>query len=247
MSRKKKKQRVKTYEMNEYAAAKAAELLGEMFDKVCNEIDDEFFEREEDLRTFISVMIGTEYFYDREPLPHYRWVYDGCPYDHSGELVRDGYMNTDITLGEFLEEYTGDMKATYISGCGWEYTRYEEGVSFDLLDIGEIIMRSVIERYVDKNLLSGDSERLFFDKIHDSFYDNTLTSYFFCTELIVGSGLSILDYDMPLKDYLRIGKPYWKAFLSKLESYREETGSSVFYTGTKYEIFRSLPKIVIDS
>ena len=31
---------METYEMNEYAAGKAAELLGEMFDQVCNEIDD---------------------------------------------------------------------------------------------------------------------------------------------------------------------------------------------------------------
>ena len=244
MSRKKKKQRVETYEMNEYAAGKAAELLGEMFDQVCNEIDDEFFAREEDLRTFISVLIGTEYFYDRKPLPHYRWIYDGCPYDYSGELVRDGYIDTNITLGEFLEEFRGDKEATYISGWGWKYTRYEEEVSFELLDIGEMIMRSVIERYVDKNLLTGNSEWLFFDNIHDSFYDNTLTSSFFCTELIDGSGLSILDYDMPLKDYLQIGKPYWKAFLSKLANFSEETGSSVFYAATKYEIFCSLPKIV---
>ena len=53
MSRKKKKQRAEEYEMNEYAAGKAAELLGEMFDQVCNEIDEE--EQIKQVRKFLNV------------------------------------------------------------------------------------------------------------------------------------------------------------------------------------------------
>ena len=89
---------------------------------------------------------------------------------------------------------------------------------------------------------------LFWDKIHDSFYENTLTSSFFCAELINDSGLSILDYNLPLQNYLQIGKPYWKVFLRKLESYMKETAHSGYvYAATQYNIFRNLPKLVGDS
>ena len=245
MSRK-KKQQAKACKLNEYAAGKVTELLGECFEKICKEIDDEFYTREEELCTFFSVIIGTTFFGDDEPLPHYRWSYDGCSYDYSGELIRDGDINIDITLGEFLDEYTGSKWATFESGRGWSYTRYEKEVSHDLLEIGEMIMRSVIERYVDTERLTGDSELLFWDEIHDSFYDNTLTYSFFCTELIASSGLSVFDYDMPLQDYLQIGKPYWKVFLSKLERYKEETASpGLVDTATKYNIFHNMPKIML--
>ena len=96
MSRK-KKQQAKACKLNEYAAGKVTELLGECFEKICKEIDDEFYTREEELCTFFSVIIGTTFFGDDEPLPHYRWSYDGCPYDYSGELIRGS--NEKVTSG----------------------------------------------------------------------------------------------------------------------------------------------------
>ncbi len=64
------------------------------------------------------------------PTPvHYeiKYVYD--PYDHSGILVEDGYISLEQTVGEFLEnEYSGNKKATYESGRGWNYLTYGDVV-----------------------------------------------------------------------------------------------------------------------
>ncbi|MGO0063467.1 hypothetical protein ACTID9_26275 [Brevibacillus fluminis] len=51
------------------------------------------------------------------------------PWDYSGTLLRldEGFSLDDYPcIGDFLEEYTGNSIASYISGCGFFHDTYEE-------------------------------------------------------------------------------------------------------------------------
>ena len=46
--------------------------------------------------------------------PHFDWHYDGCPYDFSGALDKNGHVSLKQTVSSFLEnEYAGYSTATY--------------------------------------------------------------------------------------------------------------------------------------
>ena len=70
---------------------------------------------------------------------------DTLPYDYSGEIhkVSEGLdKNKYDTLGDFLEEYTGNKSATYCSGCGWSYDNYADEL--------EYIVRPLIYTIIDE-------------------------------------------------------------------------------------------------
>lgn len=71
------------------------------------------------------------------------WVLTGCkyeidytenlPYDYSCEINKVNNQldkNEYETLGDFLEEYTGDKHASYCSGYGWRYDTYEKEIEY---------------------------------------------------------------------------------------------------------------------
>ena len=134
----------------------------------------------EDIRKFLT------------PIPvHYEWRYDGNPYDFSGEIFKNGYISLDQTVDAFLEnEYTGDMEATYNSGCGWYYRTYGDELQYSTLEIASIIMCSAIKECIEKEFNISLSEEDFENikencNEFDPIYDECLASDFFWWEAAV--------------------------------------------------------------
>ena len=114
--------------------------------------------------------------------PHYVWRHDGCPYDSSGVLDKDGYVSLDQTVSEFLEnEYAGYNEATYISGCGLHWCSWGDDLSYETLDIGFQIMQQVISEYLSEKLgrTVTDDEMSFAntDPVYDLCYAMDFFSY----------------------------------------------------------------------
>lgn len=60
------------------------------------------------------------------------------PYDCSGEIymVSEKFDKNDYSsLGDFLDEYTGNREATYCSGCGWGYPTYGDELDYFLTEL----------------------------------------------------------------------------------------------------------------
>lgn len=122
------------------------------------------------------------------PVPtHFEWEYDGCPYDHSGILVKNGLISLKLTISEFLEdEYTGTSIPTYESGCGLRYETYGDDLSYYTLDLAYDIMLNSIKKYTKEHFQEEVSEKTFevvrnirdFDDVYDECYANQ----FFCSE-----------------------------------------------------------------
>ena len=170
--------------MGSFVQERAGELLTEpLFSRICKEIDNEVAVMEKDIRLYLSIIAGTEYCRDGRMPVHYEWRASNCQFDFSGSLHPKGRISPRITLGEFLaEEYTGDRKASYISGCGWNYPTYGDDLSYFTLAVGEQIMEQVLCRYVNFCTLSREEQYELRDEIHDIFYDNTLINEFFWAE-----------------------------------------------------------------
>jgi hypothetical protein len=144
------------------------------------------------------------------PTPvHYeiKYVYD--PYDHSGILVEDGYISLEQTVGEFLEnEYSGNKKATYESGRGWNYLTYGDEISYDTLDMASDIMFSAIRRHIENHF----GENLSDDELEDirescsdfdDIYVDCKAYDFFCS---MGAAEFVGIEDMQLKDIVKKGR-----------------------------------------
>jgi len=125
-----------------------------------------------------------------KPIPeHFEWYDDGCPYDHSGELIQTGYINLNQTISEFLEnEYTGDKEPTYESGWGFRYLTYGDDLSQLAMEIGETIMQNTMQQILEEAFNKTISEDLFteiMDISHDTIYDECLAGDFFFYEVAV--------------------------------------------------------------
>lgn len=122
------------------------------------------------------------------PVPvHYRWVDDGCPYDHSGELIEDGLIDLDQTLIEFLLfEYSGYKTPTFDSGCGFRYDYYHELIdryTFDLsFHFTTDIMRNRLNEVFNDNI---DEDYIYdiLDKADEFMFEIRLSSHAFEYEL----------------------------------------------------------------
>lgn len=92
----------------------------------------------------------TEYaeWYCDEPIkfPHFVWRNTNDSYDKSGYLIEQGFVSEDKNFIDFLkEEYTGEKKATYRSGCGFEYPKYEEYIKHYVQhDIENFVVRDLV-------------------------------------------------------------------------------------------------------
>jgi hypothetical protein len=147
-------------------------------------------ERFEQYKDFIRAKLiqAIEAYIDPVPV-HYEWQYEYDPYDHSGIIVKKGYISLNQSVTEFLKEYTGQQEASYESGRGWNYTTYGDDLSYDTLELATTIMFAAARQYVEAHLGVKISDEEFqtvqddFD--FDALYDNCIASDFFCSEVAV--------------------------------------------------------------
>lgn len=143
-------------------------------------------------KDFLKMKLITEirkYIY---PLPiHYLWKPDENPYDCSGIIVEDGFINPNQTVIEFLEnEYSGNKEATYISGMGWRYNTYEDELFSYTIELAADIMFPAICKCIEKEFSVSLSEDDF-EQIKEScgefdeIYDNCIASDFFFASLAI--------------------------------------------------------------
>ena len=214
--------------------AKINELLNEPnFDDICAEIEQEFRKKKKDLRAYLAILIGHICSWGNMP-EHFVWVNDNCPYDHSGILKEAGQIPKDISISDFLsKEYTGAKMPTFMSGRGWDYEKYNDELSYYTQEMAEDIMKSVISRHV--NFDSIDNDFLFYDAIHDMFYDNTPTCNFFWAEAITDEDYGMFDPEEKICDIIAEARPDANAF----EKAIRQAGANDDY----YNVFCRIPKI----
>lgn len=164
-------------EKREAEIKKKAEELMKNDSDVIQKIEDLFESKKQDVADIILNEIRD--IYADRPL-HYKWKRSSIPWDSSKKLVEDGMISDNITLLEFLEEYTGCWRPTYESKQGWIYENYDDEISYETLEAGEKIMAEVLQKYIPDNC-SRDEIWYFNDLIHDHFYDETPASRFFTT------------------------------------------------------------------
>ena len=123
--------------------------------------------------------------------PHYILThYNDPPYDHSGELVEKGIIDTSQTVEDFLaNEYVGAWIATYEKGMGKEWPTYEDSFREDTLDWGNSTMISAIRKCIETEFSVSLSNDEFEQIAHgcndfDDIIDNTKASDFFYPSMV---------------------------------------------------------------
>lgn len=114
---------------------------------------------------------------------HYDWEPSKCTYDCSGKIVKNGKVDLNQTISEFLEnERTGAKEATYISGCGYDYPTYGDDLSELTRDIGHDLLIECIRDTLDAALPIDISEDDIINAYYDNVYDNCIANEFFFWE-----------------------------------------------------------------
>lgn len=162
--------------------SKYIEFVNTHTDEIASYVDKRF----EETKDFIRVKIIKEIRAYLTPVPpHYELKYDGNPYDHSGVLVKNGYISLDQSVMSFLEnEYSGNKEATYTSGMGWNYYTYEKELQFSTIDIASSIMFPAIRTYIESSFDINLSDEDFQEiqdacRDFDDIYDHCIASSFF--------------------------------------------------------------------
>ncbi len=170
----------------EYSIEQYGSYIKEHLDEIVKMVDEQFILSKD----FIRAKLIKEIKGYLSPIPvHYKWMYDGCPYDRSGILIEDGYVDTNQTVLEFLQnEYNGNKRASFMSGCGFFYDTYGEELSYCTLEIaGDILycsVRRALEEFYHTNLSDEMFEELM-DEWQDEIYTNCLADEFFSYELAI--------------------------------------------------------------
>lgn len=228
-------------EKNDYVKTLADEILNERFDEICDAVNAEIAEMKDDVRTYLSLLVGNACDWGNDT-PHFKWKSDGCPYDHSGVVEQQGNIDQNITIGAFFDEYTGERRATFESGHGWNYISYSEALTEDIPSIEFYIMKKAIKKKVDSEKLSQDDWFDLMDEIHDPLYDNTDAGLFFFPEALFDGYLSPVTLETSLSEFLKYGRPYRRAFKMAVEKARFENVR--LDSSTLFDLFMRLPKIV---
>lgn len=170
-----KRQEFETKKYREYISEHAKEIGEKVNHQMCKSIDTIRNDFLEAIKEYL------------DPLPvHYEWQDDGCPYDFSGEMVKNGIVDLNQTVKEFLRhEYTGNKTATFVSGCGFSYDTYGDSLSYYTLERAEDVLHEVTRRELDLAFPNEITDVLY-DQImsfsHDDVYDNCLAYEFFLWE-----------------------------------------------------------------
>lgn len=132
---------------------------------------------------------------------HYTWECGDCEYDYSGEINRDGNIDTSISILNFLEnEYTGEKFATYVSNYGWHYETCGDVFTQDTSHYMYELMLDLIVKFFDIYCCTVINKDDLFD-LTDDVYEGTEICYFDCIETIKEyTGLSM---DISIDDFLK--------------------------------------------
>lgn len=163
--------------------SKYVEFVNNNIEQIAEYVNQSFEQSKEHIRMKLIHLIKDSLM--DEPI-HYVKKYDRNSYDHSGILVKDGYISFNQTVMDFLqEEYTGNKEPTYgTSGRSWYYTTYMDSLHYVTIDIASDIALSAIRRCIENEftvVLSDDE----FDAIKtacrdfDDIYDNCMVFDFF--------------------------------------------------------------------
>lgn len=215
-----KKERYKNKEDYE----KCLNFFNENLKEVCEAIDDKILEESDNLTRFLSFVTNLSV---NKETPHYEWYNDSNPYDHSGELKKDGFIDLTQPLEDFLKEYTGSWEPTYESYHGKHWQNYDDTLSYDSLDIAGYIIKLVIDEYCKKLNCENLSDEII-DDMFDDFYSNSLTYDFFH----FSSTCDVLNIDLEqsTRNFLKLGNSYYKKYLSnKNKIDHKDTLIKIFY------------------
>lgn len=203
---------------------KCLSFFDENLERICKVIDDKILEESDNLTKFLSFV--TNLIVDKET-PHYEWYNDNDPYDYSGDLKKNGFINLRQSLEDFLNEYTGNWEATYISYHWKHWKNYDDELSNYSFEITSYIIEMVVKEYCIKlnceKLASEIAEDMF-----DDFYSNSLAYDFFH----FSSTCDVLSVDMKqsTKNFLKLGKPYYEKYLNIKEKINhKDTLIKIFY------------------
>lgn len=125
--------------------------------------------------------------------PHYIWV-NSCPYDIFGELKKDGMIDLNQTIAEFLEhEYTGNVNssATYVSACKINWDTYGDRLGFDLQKRTEECLK-----FAFPDITNEEIEYAFNKKLDNVYGLSYVSDFFFYEKAIEFLGIG----DVLLKD-----------------------------------------------
>lgn len=131
---------------------------------------------------------------DAVPIMHYIWVCGGRPYNASGRLKEDGEMDLNLTVAEFLEEYTGCWHPTL-----GRWGTYGDSLAEDMIPLADKILRKRAVKCLKSvfpDITNEDAEDAI-DRQFDEVYMSSYASDFFFGEAVVEFlGIS----DVRLKD-----------------------------------------------
>lgn len=125
-----------------------ADYIENNCESIAKEVDREFENQKGKIRKEIVNEIAR--YLDPVP-PHYEWYDDGIPWDHSGDLRKEGTVSLDQSVEDFLEhEYTGNWTPTFESHYGKMYDTYDTNLSYTTYEIGYTIMTDVILKSLNR-------------------------------------------------------------------------------------------------
>lgn len=152
---------------------------------IVKEVNAEFEKEKKNIRRKLLEEIAS--WFEGGIPPHYEWKPSPPDwYDHSGYLKEDGELDLKQTVNCFLEnEYSGSTTATYESGRGLNYNTYGYDLFHICFDIAEDIQERAVQQILDKEFEPVENQEDMWyvrDAIHDTIYDETITSEFFWWE-----------------------------------------------------------------
>ena len=154
--------------------------INENCDEVCEYVNIIFEQNKEYIKQSIIKKIQK---YLKGDIIHYEWYYDGCPYDFSGDLRKNGKIDLEQNIFDFLEnEYTGGWEATYTSHNGKNYITYGKDLSYTTLELADSILRSSVKELLEKHFmakLSKDEFEYIMDETFDDIYCDSIAYDFF--------------------------------------------------------------------
>ena len=220
---------------------KFEQIFNEKKENIFREVE-EFFETNNDcILKFLSAVLKIKYF-DLEIPEHYTWVRGDCYYDYSGKLKKDGTIDVNISLYQFLEdEYTGASEATYESGCGLRYETYDDELAYYSRDISAYIIGEVICKLIDSlgyeisEDLKGNIYWRAFDIAHDEIYDNTKAQSCFKTTWYLDE--EYMEH-ISLSEFLDLSADYIDDFKKESENASKEKG--IGYIKYTYKMFQEI-------
>ncbi len=193
--------------MTDELISKYADYVNANSKLIAEYVDDCFEESKNDIKLMMLSKIKTYL----TPIPiHYELDYDDYewnPYDHSGVLKPNGYIDLNQTISNFLkEEYSGQREPTFVSCCGWRYNTYDDELNWHLRDMVMGIMYSAIRHCLEFVFDIQISDDEFWDiKDCDYFEDveeECLAAdvFFSCESMIEFTGIG----DMLLSDVINL-------------------------------------------